>query len=240
MVSAVVALAVGALTRPTGRARRRALALGGDRGVGGARFDLVVVVRAAVVGFSNRLDPLGRRHGRYGSWLAGALEDLARSLRSGASLGQALREVSSSGGNAVERDLAAVVARVDAGETVSTALGWWRDRRPESGVVLAVAALDLASDVGGSRARAVDQVAATLRERLALAGELRAQSSQARLSAVVLIVAPVVFACVAAVTDPRVLAFLVTEPLGWACVTAGVVLDAAGGVWMTRVTRSPW
>jgi tight adherence protein B len=168
--------------------------------------------------------------------LASALEDLARSLRGGASLAQALAEVAVSGDDPVRRELRRVDARVDAGAPLSEALADWRASSHRPGVALAVGALDVASRAGGSRAQAVDQVAATLRERLALADELRAQSSQARLSALVLVVCPAVFAALAASVDPRVVAFLVTHPFGWGCLAIGLALEVVGGWWMARIT----
>ena len=77
---------------------------------------------------------------------------------------------------------------------------------------------------------------ATLRERDALAREVRALASQARTSAVVLVAAPLMFALVVGVVDDQVGRFLVS-PAGLVCVVVGLGLDAAGAVWMDRLTR---
>jgi Flp pilus assembly protein TadB len=53
---------------------------------------------------------------------------------------------------------------------------------------------------------------------------------------VVIVVAPVVFAVVAALADPAVLQFLVASPAGIACLAGGIALDATGAVWMRQVT----
>jgi tight adherence protein B len=75
----------------------------------------------------------------------------------------------------------------------------------------------------------------TLRDRVALDREVAALSSQARASAAVLVVAPIVFAVLAGVADPQVAQVLLAEPLGWACVAGGAVLDGLGALWMTRL-----
>ena len=76
-------------------------------------------------------------------------------------------------------------------------------------------------------------------EKVHRAGEVRALASQARASAVVIVVAPAVFAVVAALADPEVLHFLVGTPAGLACLVGGAGLDAAGGAWMRAITRGP-
>jgi len=101
------------------------------------------------------------------------------------------------------------------------------------------AALSLASETGGTAARAVDGVAATLRERIEVADEVRALGAQARLSAVVIAVAPIGFGLVAAATDPRTLSFLVSTPVGFACLVAGITLDLLAYAWMRRIVGTP-
>lgn len=166
------------------------------------------------------------------------LEEVARSLRSGSSVLQALAEAAQGGDDSTRHQLRAVVARVQSGEDLSRALDRWREDASDPAVALPVAALALAGDGGGSPAWAVDQVAATLRERLARHDELRAQSSQATLSASVLVVSPVVFAAVTAAVDPRMVAFLLGTPAGWACIATGLAFDAGGAWWMRRILRS--
>ena len=102
---------------------------------------------------------------------------------------------------------------------------------------MAAGALALAATAGGPQARAVDGVADTLRERRAVAAEVRAQSAQARLSALVIGLLPVAFLAWAVVTDRRTAVFLVASPPGWACLVAGIALEAAGALWMRRILR---
>lgn len=164
-----------------------------------------------------------------------ALEAVARSLRSGASLRQAVEEAGAAPGS-VGHDLRAVAREVAAGVPLATALDGWGRRRPLPGVRLAVSALGLGAETGGAHARALDGVAATLRARAGVAGEVRALSAQARLSAVVIVLAPLGFSALAAATDERTAGFFVT-PLGLACLAAGLALDALAALWMHRLSR---
>jgi tight adherence protein B len=116
--------------------------------------------------------------------------------------------------------------------TLVESLASWRQRRPTPVVSLATAVLTFGVDTGGSLARAVDGAAATLRERLALQGEVRVLAAQARASALVVVVAPVGFTLVVAIADPRVAAFLLTTAVGWGCLIVGAGLEMACVAWM--------
>ena len=163
--------------------------------------------------------------------LVAVLDAVGRAMRSGLGVHAAVRSAAPSGG--VHRhDLETVVGDVDCGVPLATALRQWRTRSSTPGVGLAAAVLAFGLHTGASLPRAVDGAAATLRERLALLGEVRVQSSQARASAVVVVGAPVAFTAVVAVADARVPAFLFATPGGWLCVAVGVGLEVGCVRWM--------
>jgi len=175
---------------------------------------------------------------RYADSLPSLLDDVARAVRSGSSLTHACAEAAAAGSDAVRVELTDVVARAARGLSLATALGHWSRHHPSTDVRLAGAALSLAASAGGAQARAVDGVAATVRERRAMAAEVRAHSAQARLSAIVIGLLPVAFLLWAITTDGRTAAFLVADPIGWMCLVAGLVLEALGALWMRRILRA--
>ena len=181
----------------------------------------------------------GQADARVEEALPGALEAVARSLRSGASLRQAVAETGNGRGDAkvLGAELSRAAAEAAQGASLVSALEAVAARRPLPGVRLGVAALCLGAETGGAQARAVDGVAATVRERLAVTAELRALSSQARISALVIGVAPIGFGAFAAATDPRTAQFLLHTPAGLALLVAGLVLDGLGWLWMQRLAK---
>ena len=175
---------------------------------------------------------------RYEAALPVALEATARSLRGGAGLAGALADAArsaTSASAALAADLRQLAADPRLG--LAGAANAWAKRRSTPSTRLAATAVALAADLGGGAARAFDGVALTLRERTATADEVRVLGTQARLSALLMGVAPVVFAFLAVVTDPRVAGFLFGTPLGWACIVMGCGLDAIGVLWMARISR---
>lgn len=180
----------------------------------------------------------GRREARLLGELPALLEVVARSMRTGAPLPLALREAAS-GSSAAAADLATVVAEVDAGVPWGDALRRWTEGRPHPDLRLAAGALVVALSAGGSPARAVDGVAATLRERAEVDRELRALATQARTSAAVVAGAPLAFGALGLLGDERTTAFLLGTPAGLACLLTGLGLDLAGAAWMRRIARGP-
>lgn len=201
-------------------------------------------VLAVVVGVAAVAGPVlvlwaadSRSDRRVEAALPEALEGVARSLRSGASLHLALAEAAVATPVALGDDLRTVVDAASRGATLVSALEAWEGRRPLPGIRLAVAVLALGAETGGAHARAVDGVAETVRSRLAVGAEVRALSSQARYSGLVIALAPIGFAAVAAATDERTADFLFREPLGLACLTTGLALDGLAGLWMHRLSQ---
>lgn len=181
-----------------------------------------------------------RGEARFEAALPGAMDEIARGLRSGASLRQAVAEAGRATSGELGQDLRQVARATDHGASLVDSLEEWPRRRHVGGVRLVVAALCLGSEMGGATARAVDGLAATLRQRLTAGAEARALATQARASAAVIAVAPVAFCAVASATDPRTLTFLFRTVPGLAFLAAGLALDVAGALWMARITRVRW
>lgn len=180
-----------------------------------------------------------RGQARFEAALPGVVEAIARGLRSGASLRQAVAEAARSTTGEPAGDLARVAAGTEHGATLTSSLEEWARRRPVTGVRLVVAALCLATEMGGATAQAVDGVADTLRQRLAARAEATSLATQARASAAVIAAAPVAFCAVASAADRRTLSFVFRTGPGLALLAAGLVLDAVGALWMARITRMP-
>ena len=178
----------------------------------------------------------GRRDRQVERALPDVLDAVARSLRSGSSLRQAVEETATAAEGPIADDLARVARALRDGDPLIGALERWGHDHPLPSVRLAIAALALGAETGGASAQAVDGVAATLRTNLAITGEVRALSSQARLSALVIVLAPIAFSFLAATTDGTTASFLLGTPFGLVCLALGLGLDAAGWLWMRRIT----
>jgi len=179
----------------------------------------------------------GRAAARLARSVPDSLDAVARSCRAGASVVGALSALGVDDGPAGPL-FAGVARQVQHGVALSDALDDVVAAHPEPAVRLAATALLVGADTGAAPARAVEGVAATLRDNAALEREATGQATQATASAAVLVVAPMGFGVIAVVTDPRVGGFLFSSPIGWACLAAGVALDVVGAWWMSRLVRA--
>ena len=195
-------------------------------------------LRARFVNVLDRAQP-GVRRRRRDRQLPDALDRLASSLRAGEAVGPALVGLAGEVDDPLGTELRAIAGLIDRGAPVAEALQVWSTSKDSSDDVhMVAAALMIGARAGGAVARAIDGVAATLRERHELRAEVRALATQARTSAAVLASAPVGFAVLVAAVEPRSIQFLLTTPTGLACLVAGIGLDVVGVLWMSRITRS--
>lgn len=178
---------------------------------------------------------------RFRRWRRGAdrtalplvLELLARELRAGATVPIALRTIADA--EPAAASLRPIVERVDRGALVGDELDRWAAELGSADAELARSVLRLGLRTGAALADSLDRVAATIRDRIELDDELRALTAQSRASASILAVAPAGFLMVIGLADPSMVAPLVTTPIGWLCLTAGIGLDVCGFWWMRRL-----
>ncbi len=180
-------------------------------------------------------------HDRRGRQIAAVvpetLERVASELRSGGTVATAISAVAIADGP-LAADMARVESRVRLGASLAQALGAWAAERAVSGVDASAGALVMCSTVGGRSAEALDGLATSLRDRLGVAAEARALSSQARMSALVVAGAPVVYIAWSALVDPHALQVLTGTFIGRICLVLGLGLEALGGWWMRSIVRS--
>ena len=199
-----------------------------------ARGGVILLVVAVVGPPAAVLAAHGRAARQRIRRLPAALDAIAAGLRGGVALRTALADVARQGGPLAD-ELGRVAELAGAGVPLADALTHWAEAADDPPSRLAGAALVVAAQLGGPGADALDAAAASLRERAATDDEIAALSVQARLSALVLTAAPVVFAVLLTSLDPASARFLLGTPTGWACLIIGGALDLAGALWMARL-----
>jgi tight adherence protein B len=175
-----------------------------------------------------------RRARRIAFAVPETLERVASELRSGGTVATAIGAVAA-GDGPLSPDLSRVDTRVRLGASLDEALASWANERTVSGIDASAGALAMCSAVGGRSADALDGLATSLRDRLGVAAEARALSSQARMSAIVVGGAPVAYIAWSAVIDPHALHVLTATTFGRACLVLGIGLEAVGGWWMRSI-----
>lgn len=177
-----------------------------------------------------------RRDRQTEAALPGALEQVAAELRSGGTVADAVAALAEADGP-LGSDMARVRARAEFGAGLDRALAAWTEESDLHGVRATAGALAVATSIGGRAADAVEGLAASLRERLAVAAEARSLGTQARLSAIVVGAAPLGYLVLSLLVDPRALVALTGTTIGRFCLLAGLTLEALAALWMRRIVR---
>lgn len=178
-----------------------------------------------------------RRDRRFAAALPGALEQVAAELRGGGTVAAAVERLATANG-VVALDFRRIHVRTQLGRSLADALADWPPEHDVPGVRAAAGALSVAAALGGRAADAIDGLAASLRHRIEAAAEAHALSAQARLSAVVVGVAPLGYLAFSALVDPRSVTVLVATGVGQVCLVVGLGLEALAALWIRRIVRS--
>ena len=179
----------------------------------------------------------GRGARRLAAAVPDTLDQIAAELRAGGTISTAVTAIAR-GDGPLAADFARLDARTRLGATVAEGLRAWTTERTAPGVGASAGALALCATVGGPASDALEGLASSLRGRLAVAAEARALSAQARMSALVVGGAPVLYLAWSGAVDPHALHVLTGSAVGHVCFVAGVALELVGAWWMRRILRS--
>lgn len=188
-------------------------------------------MKGAALDLANRL----RRRRRAADQIVGWLDDVARRLRAGSGFGPAVLAAADDAPAELRTQMNAMRAHLRAGADPISAIDSWSAADGSAAARMTADAMAVAVSAGGASARAIDSVAATLREHRAIDADVDALGAQARLSALVMGVAPFGFLAVTAAADSRSIEFLVGTPLGRLVAVAGITLNGLGAWWMRRL-----
>jgi tight adherence protein B len=160
---------------------------------------------------------------------------IAAGLRAGLSVPQALRFAAAEATPPLDATLAELVDAADVGEPLDDALHRWATQVGTADARLVEGVLGLHRRSGGDLPRVLDRVAETLRDRRAIAREVRALTAQARLSGAILGLLPVGFFAFLWLTSRRDIEGAFRTPAGLAALGAGAVLELLAFLWIRRL-----
>ncbi len=167
--------------------------------------------------------------------LEGAITMLSNNLRSGSGLLQAMDSVAKEFAPPLSTELGRVVREVSLGLALNDALASLVRRNASLDLEMIVTAINVNHDIGGNLAEVLDRISQTIRDRVRIAGEVRAITAQQRLSAIVLIGLPFAVTLIVYVMNPDYIALLWQNSCGLAMIGVGVVMLMVGIVVIRRI-----
>ncbi len=178
-----------------------------------------------------------RRENLFLGQLSDAVMMIASSLRSGYSIMQALEVVSREMPMPICDEFHRVTMEVGVGIPVEEALNHLLDRIKSTDLELMTIAMNVQREVGGNLAEILDTIAATIRERQELRGEVRTLTAQGRISAYIISLLPVGVAAAMFFMDRPYISMLWTQPVGFLMSAIALTLIISGFFVTRRVAQ---
>lgn len=180
---------------------------------------------------------LGKRRRTLDGQLGDALALISNSLRSGYSFLQAMDVVAKEMPVPIGKEFEMVLRETRVNIPVEDALQNLVRRVGSDDLDLAVTAMLIQRQVGGNMAEVMDNIAATIRDRAKLAGEVSAITATGRMSGWVVASVPAALIVLVSAINPEFMRPLFTHPIGWAALGVAVLMQLTGVFIISRITN---
>jgi len=175
----------------------------------------------------------GRRRKKFTNEFANAIDVIVRSVKSGLPTNEALRIVARESPDPVGAEFSRLVEGSKVGVTLDQGLKRMYDSMPTPEVGFFSIVMTIQSRSGGNLSEALGNLAAVLRDRKRLEGKIRAMSSEAKASAMIIGSLPPGVMALVYMTTPAYISLLFTEKMG-NLMLAGCVCWMGIGIFVMR------
>lgn len=167
---------------------------------------------------------------RFNDQLPEALDFLARAVRSGHGVLAGMGMVAEEMADPIRTEFAATVDEINLGLTMHEALENLCERVASTDLRYFAVAVLVQKETGGNIAEIFDNLSRLIRERIQFARQVKALTAEGRLSAVVLLLLPVLMFAYMYLVNYEYVSLLWTEPIGRFLLAGAVMLQLAGAL----------
>ena len=180
---------------------------------------------------------ISRRIQRFDEQLPDTLQLISGALKAGYSFNQAMSMVVSETKPPISDEFSRILNEVRMGMPEKEALENSAERIGSSHFSWVVMAINVQREVGGNLAEIMEIIAETIRERARVLNQIRALTSEGRLSAIILIALPVILGILLFTLNRAYLSLLFTNRLGLIMVVLSAVLMVTGIIWILKIVN---
>jgi tight adherence protein B len=178
-----------------------------------------------------------RRRAKFAEQLDETLQLLAGGLRAGHSLLRAIDAVAGEAEAPTTEEFSRIINETRLGRDLGEALDDAALRMRSEDFSWVAQAIAIHREVGGNLADVLDQVGQTIRERSQIRGQVKALSAEGKISALVLLLLPVVITAALMLMSPGYMDPMVETPMGLVMIGVAALLLTAGGLWLRKVVK---
>lgn len=175
------------------------------------------------------------RHTKITNQFADALDIIVRGVKSGLPLNECLRIIAVESPSPLRDEFQQITDGLQMGQSITQALGKFYHRVPLQEVNFFSIVLVIQSQTGGNLSEALNNLSVVIRSRKMLREKIKALSSEAKASAMIIGCLPIAVILLVYVTTPDYILELVRDPVGHLILLIGVVLMATGIFVMRRM-----
>ncbi len=198
---------------------------------------LLLIALAVIVPLLAIQIMIERRKRVFGRQLPDTLDMLASSMRAGYGLQQAIVSAGDEARQPTGAEFKRVANQTQMGMPLEDSLKKMAARIGNSSFKWVVLSIAIHRETGGNLAEILDNLSASLRERESMRRQLSALTAEGRLSAIILIILPVVEGLLLAYMNPSYMSLLINTLPGVLMLTTAIVLMAFGGIWLKKITN---
>ena len=196
----------------------------------GMLFGSISTLAAIIVYRARRMKAIGEQ-------LPEVVDLLARAVRAGESLDQAIKLVGEKAGRPLALEFRRCAGQLEMGLSVSVAMRALAHRVQTLDMKILTNTLSVHQQTGGELVMTLDRLAVVLRDRMAYRRQLRATTAAGRFSALLVAsVGPLLFGYMF-LFQPQYASKLISLPLGQVLLGVAVALEVIGLAWIARLLR---
>lgn len=177
-----------------------------------------------------------KRMSQFQQQLPDVLSLIVGSLRAGYGLIQAMKLVSQEMPSPSKDEYTRVVNEISLGYSLQQALAHLVERMESEDLLMVVTAINIQNEVGGNLGNILDSIAATIRDRVKLEGEIRTLTSMQRMTGYMLAAMPFFVAVILLFINPEYIMQMFVFP--WIAIPIGAVISMGLGLGlMNKLTQ---
>jgi tight adherence protein B len=166
-----------------------------------------------------------------------ALDLLSRAIRAGHAFTTAMGMVADEASEPVGPEFRKTFDQQNFGLPLKDALNNMSERVPLLDVRFFVTAVLIQRETGGNLSEILDNLAHVVRERFKILRQVRVYTAHGRLTGYVLMALPAALAIALSFINPEHINLLFTERMGQMMVTAAIIMQIVGYLWIKRVVK---
>jgi tight adherence protein B len=178
-----------------------------------------------------------RRFAKFAAQMPGAMELIARALRSGHSLASGMHVVCSEMNDPIAKEFNIAYEEQNLGIPIDQSLKNMYRRMPNLDFKFFATAVVIQRQCGGDLAEILDKISHIIRERFRILGQVQALTGEGRISGIVLMLLPVALFFAVLYLNPEYVMTLFTDELGRKMIGVAIFLQVLGAVAIKKIIQ---